>query len=66
MSSTDFDDQLLSDARALQTHKQQLQVERWFCFLKDLLFQAHKLFLKNPDQTMIVIKVLLGEKNNGP
>jgi transposase len=49
----------LSDAEVVAAYKQQQQVERGFRFLKDPLFFASSLFLKNPKRIMALLMVML-------
>jgi len=49
----------LSDAEVISAYKQQQQVERGFRFLKDPLFFASSLFLKNPKRIMALLMVML-------
>jgi transposase len=49
----------LSDAEVIAAYKQQQQVERGFRFLKDPLFFASSLFLKNPKRIMALLMVML-------
>jgi transposase len=49
----------LSDEEVVAAYKQQQQVERGFRFLKDPLFFASSLFLKNPKRIMALLMVML-------
>ena len=49
----------LSDAEVVAAYKQQQQMERGFRFLKDPLFFASSLFLKNPKRIMVLLMVML-------
>ena len=49
----------LGDAEVVAAYKQQQQVERGFRFLKDPLFFASSLFLKNPKRIMALLMVML-------
>lgn len=49
----------LSDEEVIAAYKQQQQVERGFRFLKDPLFFASSLFLKNPKRIMALLMVML-------
>ena len=49
----------LCDAEVVAAYKQQQQVERGFRFLKDPLFFASSLFLKNPKRIMALLMVML-------
>jgi len=49
----------LSDVEVVAAYKQQQQVERGFRFLKDPLFFASSLFLKNPKRIMALLMVML-------
>lgn len=53
------DEKELSDAEVVAAYKQQQQVERGFRFLKDPLFFASSLFVKNPKRIMALLMVML-------
>jgi len=55
---TNMLDEELSDEDIVQGYKDQQQVERGFRFLKDPLFFAHSLFLKNEKRIMAMVMIM--------
>jgi len=56
--ATNVFDKELSDEDIVQGYKDQQQVERGFRFLKDPLFFAHSLFLKNEKRIMAMVMIM--------
>ena len=56
--ATNVMDDELSDEDIVQGYKDQQQVERGFRFLKDPLFFAHSLFLKNEKRIMAMVMIM--------
>ncbi len=56
--ATNVFDKELSDEDIVQGYKDQQQVERGFRFLKDPLFFAHSLFLKNENRIMAMVMIM--------
>ncbi len=56
--ATNVLDEELSDEDIVQGYKNQQQVERGFRFLKDPLFFAHSLFLKNEKRIMAMVMIM--------
>jgi len=57
--ATNIDSTVLSDQEIVHAYKEQDKVERGFRFLKDPLFFASSLFLKNPKRIMALLMVML-------
>ncbi len=54
-----LDPTVLSDQELIQTYKEQTSVERGFAFLKDPLFLASSVFVKNPERIVALSLVMV-------
>lgn len=58
LATNQLDEEQLSDLQIFQEYKKQSQVERGFRFLKDPMFMANSLFLKNPQRIEALMMVM--------
>jgi len=58
IATNELDQDKLSDEDALKVYKEQQHVERGFRFLKDPLFFAHSIFLKNERRIVAMVMIM--------
>ncbi len=58
VATNELDRKKLSDEEAFKGYKEQQHAERGFRFLKDPLFFAHSMFLKNEDRIVAMVMVM--------
>lgn len=58
IATNELDHEKLSDEDALKVYKEQQNVERGFRFLKDPLFFAHSIFLKNERRIVAMVMIM--------
>ena len=58
VATNELDSKKLSDEEALKGYKEQQHAERGFRFLKDPMFFAHSMFLKNEDRIVAMVMVM--------
>jgi len=58
VATNELDSEKLSDEEVLKAYKEQQHAERGFRFLKDPLFFAHSMFLKNESRIVAMVMIM--------